>query len=333
MRYIVIGAGAVGGTIGARLFQGGHEVLLIARGRHYEALRTGGLRLITPQSDETLPIPAADGPVPTRDDDVLVVATKSQDTVAALDPWPRHLPVVCAQNGVENERTVLRRFERVYGMCVWLPALHLEPGTVAAYGHPHSGLLHVGRYPQAVDDQGVDDQGVDDLTRQMVADLTKGGLVALAQTDVMRWKYGKLIGNLGNAVEALCGHRPGADAVYERARAEGAAVLKEAGIPFSGQEEERELRGHLVDLLPIDGVTRGGGSSWQSLARSSGSIETDYLNGEIVLLGRDHGVPTPVNEVLQLESGRYAREKLPPGSMPVERLTALIDERSAAVSR
>ena len=45
----------------------------------------------------------------------------------------------------------------------------------------------------------------------------------------------------------------------------------------------------------IGGRRRGGGSSWQSLARGTGTIETDYLNGEIVLLGRLHGVPTPVN--------------------------------------
>ncbi|WP_113698614.1 ketopantoate reductase family protein [Nonomuraea lactucae] len=315
MRYIVIGAGAVGGTIGARLFQGGHEVLLVARGAHHEALKTGGLRLITPHTTEILPIPAANGPVPTRDDDVLVLATKSQDTIAALEPWPRHLPVVCAQNGVDNERTTMRRFERVYGMCVWLPALHLEPGTVAAYGHPHSGMFHLGRYPQ----------GVDDLAQQIVTDLTKSGFVALASPDVMRWKYGKLLSNLGNAIEALCERTQGIETLRERARAEGTAVLEEAGIPYSTPQEERESRGRRVDILPIDGVSRGGGSSWQSLAKSSGSIEADYLNGEIVLLGREYGIPTPVNEVLQREADRAAREKLPPGAMPVERLTALID--------
>lgn len=74
---------------------------------------------------------------------MLIFAVKSQDTIAALDPWPRHLPVVCAQNGVAIERMALRRFERVYGMCVWLPASHLDPGTVRAYGAPMSGMLQV----------------------------------------------------------------------------------------------------------------------------------------------------------------------------------------------
>ncbi|NUR92057.1 MAG: ketopantoate reductase family protein [Nonomuraea sp.] len=320
MRYIVIGAGAVGGTIGARLHQGGHDVLLVARGAHYDTIKRDGLRLITPETDETLRVPAAPGPVPTRDDDVLILATKSQDTLAALDPWPADLPVVCAQNGVANERTVLRRSEHVYGMCVWLPAQHLEPGVVAAYGHPYSGLLHVGRYPQ----------GVDELAGRVVDALGKHGLVATAVPDVMRWKHGKLLNNLGNAVEALVGHADGMAELVARARAEAENVLTQAGIPYSTAQDERDVRGHKVDILPIDGIERGGGSSWQSLAKGSGSIEADYLNGEIVLLGREHGVPTPVNEVLRREANRYAREKLPPASMPVAELTALIDARSAA---
>ncbi|MDA0633646.1 hypothetical protein OUY22_09470 [Nonomuraea sp. MCN248] len=323
MRYIVIGAGAVGGTIGARLHQSGHEVLLVARGAHYEALRERGLRLVTPDSDQVLDIPATDGPVPARDDDVLVVATKSQDTVAALDPWPRHLPVVCAQNGVANERSALRRFAKVYGMCVWLPALHTESGVVAAYGWPRSGLLHVGCYPG----------GADELSKQIATDLGRSHFVALTATEVMRWKYGKLLSNLANAVEALCGPAPGAQAVREHARAEGTAVLEEAGIPYSTPQEERELRGDRVDMRPIGGEARGGGSSWQSLARGAGSIEADYLNGEIVLLGRELGFPTPVNEVLQREANRFARERRTPGSMTVAELTELIGGRSASGSR
>jgi 2-dehydropantoate 2-reductase len=323
MRYIVIGAGAVGGTIGARLFQGGHEVVLVARGAHYEALRSGGLRLFTPDATVTLDIPAADGPVPVRDDDVLILATKSQDTISALAPWPGHLPVVCAQNGVDNERTVLRRFERVYGMCVWLPATHLEPGQVAASGHPHSGMLHIGRYPQ----------GGDELSKQIAADLTQSGFAGVDSPDVMRWKYGKLLGNLGNAVEALCGRAPGHESVARRARAEGRAVLDAAGIGYPTTEEERAVRGDRVQVVPIEGMERGGGSSWQSLARSSGSIEADYLNGEIVLIARENGIDAPVNEVLRREANRFARERRAPGSMPVEEATRLIDERSAAGSR
>ncbi|WP_327108236.1 ketopantoate reductase family protein [Nonomuraea glycinis] len=322
MRYIVIGAGAIGGTIGARLHQSGHEVLLIARGPHYEALRSDGLRLITPHDDLRMDIPVAAGPVPVREDDVLILATKSQDTVGALDPWPRHLPVVCAQNGVENERVALRRFDRVYGMCVWLPAAHTEPGVVACYGSPRSGLLHIGGYPH----------GADETAKQIATDLDGSSFVALSSPEVMRWKYGKLLGNLNNAVEALVGHGPGVEEIMEHARTEGMAVLEEAGLPYSTRREERELRRDKVEVVPIGGKTRDGGSSWQSLARGTGSIEADYLNGEIVLLGRELGIPTPANEVLQREANRFALERRRPGSMELETLSALIDERSAAGS-
>ncbi len=141
MRYIIIGAGAVGGTIGGRLFAGGHEVVLVARGRHLDALRAHGLRLETPDGAVTLPIPAVGHPgeLQLHVGDVLVPAVKTQDAAAVLAAWAaspvrggtvaaESLPVVCAQNGVASERMALRRFGHVYGMCVWLPATHLEPG-------------------------------------------------------------------------------------------------------------------------------------------------------------------------------------------------------------
>src|SRR5580698_2005928 len=164
MRYIVIGAGAVGGTIGGRLFESGHDVVLVARGSHLDALRAHGLRLATPAGTYTMPIPAIGHPaeLELQGSDVVVLAVKTQDAAAALAEWawqPVHgrtvaaesLPLVCAQNGVASERIALRRFRRVYGMCVRLPAAHLEPGTVGTQGAPMSGLLHIGRYPSGID--------------------------------------------------------------------------------------------------------------------------------------------------------------------------------------
>ncbi|GIH29666.1 2-dehydropantoate 2-reductase [Acrocarpospora phusangensis] len=333
MRFIIIGAGAIGGTVGARLFGSGYEVVLVARGAHQEALREGGLRFVTPEGAEVLPIPAARGPedVELTADDVLVLAVKTQDAVAALEAWAgapvrgggtagERLPVVCAQNAVENERVALRHFARVYGMLVWLPALHLEPGMVAAYGAPLSGMLPIGCYPQ----------GVDNICAQVAEALSGRVLHSWADPDIMRWKYAKLLGNLGNAIEALCGPGPGREAVLTRAVAEGRAVLDAAGIGYASPEEEEGKRGDQVELVPIDGVTRPGGSSWQSLAKGSGSIEADFINGEVALLGRLHGVATPVNVVLQREANRFARERREPGSMPLETLNQLIDAVSAS---
>ena len=327
MRYIIIGAGAVGGTIGGCLALAGHEVVLTARGAHLDALRRHGLRLSTTAGTETVLARAIGGPdeIDLRPGDVLVVATKSQDSVAVLTEWARRpvagggtasqdLPVICAQNGVANERFALRRFSQVYGMCVWLPASHIAPGEVAAYGEPLAGLLWVGRYPA----------GTDETIERVAADLAGSRFLAPVSPEVMRWKYRKLLGNLGNAIEALCAPPDGgldgdaaaaARELSERAAAEGVAVLDAAGIGYATEAAVREARGHHVDFAPVAGTPRGGGSSWQSLTRGTGSIEADFLNGEIVLLGREHGIPTPVNEALQRLANRAAAERLPPGSL------------------
>ncbi|MGW1406568.1 ketopantoate reductase family protein [Streptomyces sp. NPDC002403] len=330
MRYVVIGAGAVGGAIGGRLAEAGHEVVLVARGAQYEALRTGGLRLVTPEGARTHRLPVVDRPeaLDLTAEDVLVLAVKTQDSTAALDAWSvrpvagggtagERLPLVCAQNGVESERLALRRFRRVYGMCVWLPATFVRPGEVSAAGTPLTGILHLGRYPT----------GTDGTARLIAADLEKSKLLAPVVPDVMRWKYGKLLSNLANAIEAVTGPLGGQAALelFERAHAEGTAVLTAAGIDPVGREEQAAVRAGRIRFEPFDGSPRGGGSSWQSLCRGTGTIEADFLNGEIVLLGRLHGIPTPVNEVLRRTANAFARERREAGSMPVAELVALVD--------
>jgi 2-dehydropantoate 2-reductase len=120
-------------------------------------------------------------------------------------------------------------------------------------------------------------------------------------------------------------------AFYRRVRAEGVAVLDAAGIAYASAEEEKEARGDKIQLVEIDGAPRGGGSSWQSLNRGTGTIEADYLNGEIALLGRLHGVPTPLNDLLQRLANEFARERRAPGSLPFDELVRLADEAVAFV--
>ncbi|MFE1948951.1 ketopantoate reductase family protein [Streptomyces sp. NPDC059524] len=335
MRYVIIGAGAVGGAVGGRLAQSGHDVVLVARGPQYEALRTHGLRLRTPDGEHLLRPPVVDGPEALgtlRADDVLLLAVKTQDSVAALDAWSgrpvegggtaaERLPLVCAQNGVASERFAARAFRRVYAMCVWLPATFVDPGIVRADGTPLTGILHLGGYPA----------GADDTAREIAADLKRSRLDAPVVADVMRWKYAKLLANLSNAIEALCAERTSdaTRALHARARAEGEAVLAAAGIPYASPEEERACRGDRIRLESFDGTPRGGGSSWQSLKRGTGTIEADWLNGEIGRLGREHGIPTPVNDVLGELAGEAARQGRPPGATPVAVLTAAVDARAA----
>jgi 2-dehydropantoate 2-reductase len=320
VRIVIYGAGAIGGVLGARLFENGREVVLIARGPHYEAIRHHGLRVQTPESDTVVDVPVVDSPsaVVWGADDIVVLGMKTQDTVAALaaleEARADGVPVVCAQNGVESERMALRTSADVYGVCVMCPAAHLQPGVVQAFSLPCPGILDVGRYPR----------GTDAVADELAAAFRAATFEAEARPDIMRWKYTKLLMNLGNAVEALSGPSARAGEIAGRARAEGMAALQAAGIDFVSDDGFVERRGDLIRPQTIGGGPRPGGSSWQSLERGTGRIEADYLNGEIALLGRLHGIPTPANTLLQRAANDAARHRRPPGSVSADELAAAL---------
>ena len=311
MRFLVVGAGAVGGVVGARLHQHGHDVVLVARGAHRSAIERNGLRFETPEEAAVLRLPVVGDPaeLDVQPGDVVLLAVKSHDTEAALERLrraaPADTPIVCLQNGIENERRVLRVFEHVYGVCVMCPTNHVEPGVVQASSAPVTGILDLGRYPSGVD-----------ATAEAVAGAFDGATFSsVARPDIMRWKRQKLLLNLGNAVEALCGPDARRGRLVGMARAEAEACFAAAGVDVATDEEDRERRGSLLTLRPIGDQRRGGGSTWQSLARGVGSVETDFLNGEVVLLGRLHGVDTPVNAVLQHLVREAAAEHRQPAAM------------------
>ncbi|MFZ1995261.1 MAG: 2-dehydropantoate 2-reductase, partial [Solirubrobacteraceae bacterium] len=295
MRFVIFGAGAIGGAVGARLHQSGHTVTLIARGVHLEAIRDRGLTFLTPVERAVLPLAAVGDPgdVDWTGEEVVLLATKSQDTLNALtalrDAVGRTVPLVCLQNGVENERVALRMMDEVYGAVVMLPAAHLQPGTIEAYGAQTTGHIDIGRYPA----------GVDRRCEEICAALAASRLDSHPVADVMRLKHAKLLLNLTNAVGALFAASERRRELAELVTAEGRAVLDAAGVSYVADEiSDIEARWRRWGVRDIDGRSRAGSSTWQSLARGTGALETDYLNGEIVLQGRLYGVPTPLNEEL-----------------------------------
>jgi 2-dehydropantoate 2-reductase len=320
MRFVIFGAGAVGGVVGARLHQGGYEVALIARGAHLEAMRRWGLTLETPDERLTLRLPVGADPAELEvgGDDVVLLTTKSQDTAGALDALRRagaeDLPIVCLQNGVDNERAALRRFRSVYGALVMSPTAHLEPGVVQAYATNLTGMIDIGAYPN----------GADERCRAIAQALEASQFASQVQRDIMRLKYAKLLLNIGNAVVALCGEGERSEELIALAVTEGRAALTAAGIEFEAPEvDDIQGRWGRMGVQEIEGRPRAGSSSWQSLARGTGAIETDYLNGEIALLGRLHGVPTPINVALCNVAGRYARQGRAPGELSPSELLAV----------
>ena len=319
MRYIVLGAGGVGSAIGGMLQASGAEVVLIARGAHLEAMARGGLSLTSPSRELHLVVEALPSPRGVRfeEGDVVLLAMKSQDTAAALADLaacaPRDVPVVCAQNGVANEPLAARLFSRVYGMVVFSPIQLVAPGRVAIHATPSLGGLDLGLHPT----------GTDALCHAVVGDLVAAGFDARAEPRISRWKYRKLLTNLGNVVQALVRGALAESPVLAAIQAEALACYGAAGIDHAALDEVHE-RYRDVGSADVAGAPRGGGSTWQSLARGTGTIETDFLNVEIVRIGERHGVATPMNRAVTALARRAAEERWPPSRLAPDELEAAL---------
>ena len=153
----------------------------------------------------------------------------------------------------------------------------------------------------------------------MAADFEASTFSARSSDTIMRFKYAKLLLNLANALEAMSGMETRAPGALQA----GAGRRRRPASPpparrRASREEDKARRG---DLIRVATDRRPGPRRRVHLAEPGprpGTVEADYLNGEIVLLGRQHGVPTPVNELLQRTANPLAAEQAPPGSVPIE---------------
>jgi len=319
MRYIIYGVGAIGGVVGAKLFMHGKDVLLIARGAQLEAIRADGLTLRYPDGEENLRIPVVGHPseIEFRPDDVVVMCVKSQDTMAALSELRAaagdQVSILCCQNGIDNERMALRLFPNVYAQVVFMPALYLEPGVVETSTWPKSGVFDLGRYPR----------GTDTTAQAIARDFDESDMLSEALPDIMSYKYTKMLQILANPVQAVCGLQDAGD-IVDRIRAEATACYDAAGYNYVSMEVA-QTRQRMASRTVAG--RQGGASTWQSLQRGAGSIEVDYLNWEIALLGRLYGVKTPANETMQMFADAMARNRQAPSSTPVEQVRAEIARR------
>ena len=325
MRFVIYGAGGVGGVIGAQLSNSGRDVVLIARGDHLRAIQSQGLRYQTPHEDSIVQVEAVASPyeVDFRPDDVVLMTMKSQHSRDALDELRRaasdSISVVCCQNGVENERMAQRRFANVYAMLVYLPAQLLEAGRIQCHAKLCSGVLDLGCYPS----------GTDARCERIAQALEAANFSVRPDPKIMRLKYAKLLTNLNNALGAIAPPGPETDKLALAMREEGRCCLAAAGIDYAQEDEVKARRRGVYATGEIPGNERVGGSSRQSLMRATGNIEADYLNGEIVSLGREYGIPTPINAVVQRLAIQAAESKARPGGVDIDSLNSLIDAERA----
>jgi len=319
MRFIIYGAGAIGGVVGGHLAMAGNDVISIGRPGHVNAIREQGLRFVTPSGVHILRMPAvtAPGEVDFRQNDVVLLTMKGQNTEEALRDMHgvvRDVPIFCLQNGVRNEETAASNFPRVYGSYVRVGGEYLKNGEVICRRDP-PGWLIMGRYPV----------GKDGLVEVVAGSLRRAGFYVLVTPDVMPYKWGKLMLNLGNAIGAITNARDGDNGrIGAAVRQEAQEVLSQAGIRWVSEEQLAvawpESAEHPRSVLKTEGQS----STWQSLARGQGTVEADFLNGEIVRVAKRLGKRAPLNEALsRIVQEMAARRELPGKYTPGELLKML----------
>lgn len=321
IRTVIYGAGAIGGVVGGHLALAGKEVILIGRPDHMNAISEHGLRFVTPTDTHTLRLPAVTEPsqIDFRLEDVVLLCVKGQNTDEALHnlrTMVGDIPIFCFQNGVRNEEIAIRHFPRVYGVMVRVGGVFVNNGEVIACRDP-PGWLIMGRYPA----------GTDDLVDAVATNLRDAGFYVPVTSDVMPYKWGKLMGNLGNAIGAITDMRlreGDNNGILRAAQQEAREILSKAGIRWISAEE-LALQWPEITSQPRSSLdTEAQGSTWQSLARQQGTVETDFLNGEIVRLAERLGTQAPINERLLRIVQQMATNRELPGKYTSAKLCRLV---------
>lgn len=358
MRIAIVGAGAIGCFLAARLSAAGHDVTLVGRDEQVEAISRGGL-LLTEANGERKRYELRARRRLEAEPELVLLTVKTQDVVEAcqqIAPALGEAPVVAMQNGLEGDRIaagILGR-EAVMGAVVMCATSYLKPGEISVQ---FAGWLIVGEPFGAVRSR----------TRE-VATALAAGLPTYVSRHLTRTRWSKLIYNLNNGLGAATGltlpeiarTREGVR-LSVRLMREGYAVARAAGVRLdhglyglSPGALSRDPNASLVALLqstmtsvvsaapePVGVAVLGAasrsrlnsiairGSTWQSIQRGKAS-EIDHLNGYVVRLGRQLGVPTPYNarvveivhEVERSSVFRGLADLIPPGDAQPQHVAA-----------
>ncbi len=305
--YGVMGAGSIGCFVGGMLAAAGFPVTLVGRPRLVDEVEAHGLTVRALQKEERH-VAQAHLRVSSRTEDLLqcdfvLVAVKSAGTLAAgrelAATGMRGHTIVSLQNGIRNP-TVLRQQLPGSNILGGMVSFNVIWGDHAHFSQTTSGPIVVEAGPVAT---------------VIASDLRQAGLTVLVRHDMVNVQWSKLLLNLNNAINALAGipvREQLSDRTYRRVLAasmrEGLAVFAAAGIRMVRFGKLVPKLAPRILVLPdwlffrvaatminIDPEAR---SSMQDDLSKGRVTEIEELNGEIVRLGQEHAVPTPVNEAI-----------------------------------
>jgi 2-dehydropantoate 2-reductase len=300
MRIVAFGSGGVGGYFGARLAAAGEDVAFIARGRHLEAMRRDGLRIVSPKGDLHLPrVRATDDPASLGPADVVLFTVKMYDadaSAAQLRPLVGpDTAVITFQNGVEAVDIVARHVgaEHAVGGVAYVAAVIAEPGVIRhtalerlIFGETDGtvsprlqALAEAGR--RAAFDAVASPRIEYDLWAKFARLATFSGITSLTRLPV---------GPIRANAELF--------ALVPQAIAEVVAVGQARGVPL----DDAVLNEALQMMRTMPDASKS--SMLEDLERGR-RLELPWLSGAVVRLGREAGVPTPIHQFIATALGPW----------------------------
>lgn len=295
MRIHILGAGALGCTIGGALTLGGSEVTLIHRSEaHVNAINQHGLRMKEGSAERVVRVEAVTRCEGLASADLMIVLVKSFHTeeaiTAALPILGEHTAVMSLQNGMGHEDILARvaGASRVLAGKTYVGGVMLGPGQVMI--GTRGKLTDLGELDGSISQRAV----------AIAAEFERAGLTARVSDNIVGKIWDKLLINVATgAVSAITGlaygplyQLPQIEATALAAVAEAMAVARAAGVRLTVQAPADVWR-MAADGLPYEFKT----SMLQSLEKGS-ITEIDFINGAVVCAGQKYGVATPVNQTL-----------------------------------
>jgi 2-dehydropantoate 2-reductase len=309
MRIAIIGAGAIGSVIGGLLSKAGEDIILVGRKPHIDAINQNGLILEGGPGTIVIKVKAAENL--DFKPGLALLTVKAQHVVSSVTETQQFLSgtqVVTMQNGVQSDDQAagLLGKKNIISSVVAFNGQFLEPGKVS-YSIPFSKTALLIGEPF----------GNKGNRLQTLSALLNKAIGTDISEDIRAAHWTKLIWNLQTAVPAITGLSYQDSYQYPEVREltisllkEGLKVIKAAGIKTANvpgfpiepiEAMARESLPTASSLLKKIAESLGKvpvlGSTLQSIKRGT-STEVDYLNGEIVNIGKKNGIPTPVNSLV-----------------------------------
>jgi 2-dehydropantoate 2-reductase len=332
VKITIVGAGAVGLVLGARLAASGTEIRFVTRRRlAAQTILDRGVRVEDPASGESLTAEAqAVCGLPNAEDwpnvDAVLLCTRATETADLAAELARVAPsarVISAQNGVDNERVLSDHFEHVGGMVVRQTCTRIEENAALAAGR---GRLILGRFPS----------GSDDSLQALTETCRSAGYDVACSESIGEDKWLKLVVNLTSAPNALIRRadhvRPAFGILKRRLLEEARDVLNAAHIVARSCDGRDRSIEEEIESLRVSTLSGTGGrdlplynACWAALRDRSKGLEADLYHARILALAKQYGVAAPTHGVMLEALHRAQREGHGPESRSARDLLHLAE--------